>query len=77
MDYISIARTVTFETGVDRITIRVPIRDDTEIEKDETFTAVLSRFHQNTVIQSDTAIVTITDLDSKNIESKLPHPEPF
>ena len=77
MDYISIARTVTFETGVDRITIRVPIRDDTEIEKDETFTAVLSRFHQNTVIQSDTAIVTITDLDGKNIESKLPHPESF
>ena len=77
VDYISIARTVTFETGVDRITIRVPIRDDTEIEKDETFTAVLTRFHQNTVIQSDTAIVTITDFDSKNIESKLPHPDSF
>lgn len=70
MDYVSLVRLiVTFETGVNRSTIRVPIRDNSEIEKDETFIAVMSGFHQNAVIQSNIAIVTISDFDGKSIES--------
>ena len=69
VDYSSLIEMVTFETGVDRATVSVPISDDSGVEKDETFTAVLSGVH-GTFITRNIAVVTITDLDGKNIESK-------
>ena len=59
---------VNFDIKESRVTINIPIRDDSDVEKDEIFTVLLSGFDGNTFIISDT-IVTIIDSDGKTIES--------
>ena len=56
---------VTFTAGVTTATVRVQIRDDSQIENEKRFTAVLSGSGPGTVIVNNTAIVTILDLDGK------------
>ena len=58
---------VTFEPGVTSLPVPVTINDDSEIEADEIFTAVLTTSEQDVMIGEDIATVTIIDTDGKNI----------
>ena len=66
-DYLSTMVEVTFEPGVTSLPVPVTINDDSEIEADEIFTAVLTTSEQDVMIGEDIATVTIIDTDGKNL----------
>ena len=53
-----------FEPGETVALINIPIVDDTVVESDEIFTAVLSA-EENAILNDNSVTITIIDLDSK------------
>ena len=54
---------VTFETGSTRATVSVPITNDSVIENNEMFTALLSSTEADVMTGDGTATITILDND--------------
>ena len=68
-DFTSTPITVTFMSGQTAATTEVPIRDDSDVENTENFSATLSSTDTNVMLGVDAANISILDNDGKELET--------
>ena len=67
MDYSPVTIIVTFAPGQTTASLSIPILDDSIVETNELFSALLTTTNPNVTLGTDTATVTIQDNDGEAI----------